>query len=151
MKGCGTVRSAGGEAETLERLDRSLKRLYAAGMRIMRTMAGLMGLNEFASQVVVTIALTVAAIALQGGEISAEEVLVYPFFINVFLSNVRDLAAAAFDWNRFFVEGGRLAAVLYAEEEEESSPESGAEWFREDAPVEISGLAIGFGGRTPSC
>ena len=41
--------------------------------------------------------------------------MVYPFFINVFLFNAKELAAATYDWNRFFVEGGRLASILYDE------------------------------------
>lgn len=146
-EGLRTIRSSGGEAQNLERLDGSLKRLFAAGMRIIRTMAALMGLNEFASQLVVTIALTVVAIALQGGEITAGAVLVYPFFINVFLSNARDLAAAAFDWNRFFIEGGRLASVIYNEEGlrgrgEEALPE------KVDS-LAAEGLVIGYGDAPP--
>lgn len=140
-EGLRTVRSSGGEAQNMARLEGSLARLFAAGMRIMKTMAALMGLNEFASQIVVTIALTAVAIALQGGDLTAEAVLVYPFFINVFLGNARDLAAAAFDWNRFFIEGGRLASVLYGADEG-----GGDEVLPEGVDsISAKGLEIGYG------
>ena len=142
-EGLRTIRSSGGEAQNLVRLDHSLQRLFSAGMRIMRSMAALMGLNEFASQVVVTLVLTAVAIALGDGEVSAEAILVYPFFINVFLSNVRDLAAAAFDWNRFFIEGGRLASVLYGDERLPRG--DGAELPQASESISLRGLEIGYG------
>ena len=140
-EGLRTVRSTGGEAQNMARMDGALKRLFAAGMRIMKAMAALMGLNELASQIVVTIVLTVVAIGLKGGELTAEAVLVYPFFINVFLGNARDLAAAAFDWNRFFIEGGRLAGILYGADEvdEVAVPSGGVDAIR------VRGLELGYG------
>ena len=55
FEGLRTIRSFGGETSILARFEKRLTNLFAAGMRIIRTMAGLMGLNEFASQVVITI------------------------------------------------------------------------------------------------
>ena len=141
-EGVRTIRSSGGEAQNAARLDRSLKRLFAAGMRIIRAMAALMGLNEAAGQMVVTIALTAVALALQGGDLTVEAVLVYPFFINVFLSNARDLAAAAFDWNRFFIEGGRLASVLY---DDGKFCATGDALPATIGSIRVRGLTIGYG------
>jgi len=147
-EGLRTVRSSGGESQNLARLDRTLDRIFAAGMRIMRRMAALMGLNEFASQLVVTIALTVVAMALHGGEMTVESVLVYPFFINVFLSNARDLAAAAFDWNRFFIEGGRLASVLYGDGQLDEI-DAGDEQKVDGDQLVVRGLVVGYGEAEP--
>ncbi len=151
-EGLRTIRSTGGEAQNAARMASCLRSLYAAGMRIIRTMAALVGINEFAGQIVVTLALTVAALALQGGELTAEAVLVYPFFINVFLSNAKDLAAATYDWNRFFVEGGRLASILY---DESSKRPHDSETFHGITPgqparrLAARGLEIGYGGSPP--
>ena len=144
-EGLRTIRSTGGEAQNLARLDGSLKRLFVAGMRIIRTMAALMGLNEFASQLVVTIVLTVVALALKGGGLTAEAVLVYPFFINVFLSNARDLAAAAFDWNRFFIEGGRLASVIHVESNFLDIGEESAALLDRVGSLSVRRLELGYG------
>lgn len=141
-EGLRTIRSSGGEAQSLARLEQCLQRLYSAGMRIIRTMAALMGLNEFASQIVVTVVLTAVAIALGDGRVSAEAILVYPFFINVFLSNVRDLAAATFDWNRFFIEGGRLARVLYGGDQLPPCDGGGAGQASES--ISVQDLELGY-------
>ncbi len=148
-EGLRTVRSAGGEAGTMERINRQFRALQAAGMRIIRSMAALMGLNEFSSQIVITLCLTVVALALREGELTVEAVLVFPFFINVFLHNVRDLAAAAYDWNRFFIEGGRLAAVLYDEgtkRPEDSQVFGGLVAGAPCRRISVEGLEVGYGG-----
>ena len=145
-EGLRTVRSCRGEAQSLARIDGQLSKLYSAGMRIIRRMAALMGLNELAAQLVVTLCLSVVAFAVSGGELTAESVLVYPFFIMVFLNSAKDLAAATYDWNRFFIEGGRLATVLY---HEGSKRQDDAELFSGLSPenrcVRISGKGIDIG------
>ena len=67
-EGLRTVRSSGGEAGTMARINRQFAALFRAGMRIIRRMAALMGLNEFSSQIVITICLTVVALALRVDE-----------------------------------------------------------------------------------
>ena len=113
LEGLRTIRSFGAEEFTQGRIDEQLKNLYRTGMRIIKSMASLIGLNEFSSQLVITAVLTVAAFRVNGAELNARNVLVYPFYINMFLGSVKGLANAAYDWNRFFVEGGRLANLLY--------------------------------------
>lgn len=144
-EGVRTIRSSGSEATTLVRIDRQFRALFAAGMKIIRSMGALMAINEFASQVVVTVCLTVVVMVLQGGELTVVAVLVFPFFINVFLRNVGELAAGAYDWNRFFVEGGRLAAVLYDEDAcvQEEKTELIPERLQE---VVVQDLELGYGG-----
>ena len=84
-------------------------------MRIIKVMAGLMGLNELASQVVITLVLSLVAFRVAGEGLGADDALVYPFYINLFLNSAKHLVASAYDWNRFFIEGGRLASLLYDE------------------------------------
>lgn len=142
-EGLRTIRSSGGEAHSFARIDGHLKKLYAAGMRIIRTMASLMGLNDLASQLVVTLCLSVVAYAVSAGEVTAASVLVYPFFIMVFLDSAKHLAAATYDWNRFFIEGGRLAAVLYDHESVRRDVELAAPG--DCVRMSVSGLEIGYG------
>ena len=113
FEGLRTIRSFGGESFLFARISAQLGDLFRSSLRIVRMMAALMALNEFAGQLVVTACLSLVALALKDGSLTATDVLVYPFFINVFLGNAKALVAAAYDWNRFFIEGGRLAAVLY--------------------------------------
>jgi ABC-type multidrug transport system fused ATPase/permease subunit len=145
-EGLRTIRSSGGEAQSYARIDGHLKKLYAAGMRIIRTMASLMGLNDLAAQLVVTLCLSVVAYAVSAGELTAESVLVYPFFIMVFLDSAKHLAAATYDWNRFFIEGGRLASVLYDHESGRRNEDFGE--LRNCVRMSVSGLEIGFGDRS---
>lgn len=115
FEGIRTIRSYGAESSVGGRLDGQLQTLKRVGMRIIKIMSGLMGLNEMASQLVITLILSLVAYRLSGDTLTVEQVLVYPFYINLFLNAAKSLVAAAYDWNRFFIEGGRLATILYDE------------------------------------
>ncbi len=115
FEGLRTIRSYLGEPVVRANLWRQLDTLKRVGMRIIRIMAGLMGMNEMAAQIVITGILTLVAYRMEGTSLTAGDVLVYPFYINLFLNAAKGLVAAAYDWNRFFIEGGRLASLLYDE------------------------------------
>jgi len=120
FEGLRTIRSFGGEKFTFGRLNQQLKDLFSAGMRITKSMALLMGVNELVGQLVITGVLTLVAYQIRGDELTASDALVYPFFIHLFLGAAKCLVASAYDWNRFFIEGGRLASLLYDEENKEA-------------------------------
>ncbi|MEM9018856.1 MAG: ABC transporter ATP-binding protein, partial [Verrucomicrobiota bacterium] len=122
FEGLRTIRSYGGEESTLKRLNVRLKELFKAGMSITKSMALLMGVNELVGQIVVTGLLTLVAYQVRGEHLTAIDALVYPFFINLFLGAAKGLVSSAFDWNRFFIEGGRLASLLYDEEKKVEDP-----------------------------
>ncbi len=122
FEGLRTIRSFGGEKFTSTRIDKQLKKIFTAGMRITRSMALVMGSNELISQLVITAILTLIAYQIKGETMTARDALVYPFFINLFLGAAKSLVISAYDWNRFFVEGGRLASLLYDEENKETDP-----------------------------
>lgn len=119
FEGLRTIRSYGGERFTFQRIESQLKNLFEAGMRITKSMALLMGVNEFVGQLIVTGVLTLVAYQVRGDELTAVEALTYPFYINLFLGAAKSLVGAAYDWNRFFIEGGRLASLLYDDEKKE--------------------------------
>ncbi len=113
FEGIRTIRSYRGEALVTSRLRASLEHLYRVSMRIIRRMGGLMGSNELASQLVITACLTLVSWSLIQGELTPTDVLVYPFYITLFLNSAKTLVNGAYEWNRFFIEGGRLAAICY--------------------------------------
>lgn len=123
FEGLRTIRSFGAEQFTLQRINLQLKQMFSTGMRIMKSMSGLMGLNEVGSQLVITAILTLAAYRISGDELTAADALVYPFYINLFLGSAKALAGATYEWNRFFIEGGRLATLLYDESKQVSDRE----------------------------
>ncbi|MCB1230545.1 MAG: ABC transporter ATP-binding protein [Verrucomicrobiae bacterium] len=144
-EGLRTIRSAGAESTVMTRFTNRLESVRRAGMRVIRSMAGLMGINELASQLVVTAILTILAYSLKQGSLTVTDVLVYPFFINVFLGNARSLAASAYEWNRFFVEGGRLAELLEHAQPKSDHHETA---FKPESVKTITAeeIAIGFRG-----
>ncbi|MEM9281418.1 MAG: ABC transporter ATP-binding protein [Verrucomicrobiota bacterium] len=119
FEGLRTIRTFGGERFTFERIEAQLNHLFSAGMRITRSMAMIMGANELVSHLVITGILTLIAYQIQGEALTATDALVYPFFINLFLGAAKGLVASAYDWNRFFIEGGRLASLVYDEDKKE--------------------------------
>jgi len=153
FEGLRTIRSYGGERFTFARIDRQLRDLFAAGMRITKSMALLMGVNEFVGQIVITAVLTLVAYQIQGGDLTAEQALVYPFYLNLFLGAAKSLVASAYDWNRFFIEGGRLASLLY---DDEKKVEDQGEVFGDLAgsvervtSMRAEGVTIAYGDQPP--
>ncbi|MDF1738219.1 MAG: ABC transporter ATP-binding protein [Verrucomicrobiales bacterium] len=123
FEGLRTIRSYGGERFTFQRIEAQLKDLFDAGMKITKSMALLMGVNEFVGQVIITGVLTLVAYQVRGGELTATDALVYPFYIGLFLGAAKSLVGSAYDWNRFFIEGGRLASLLYDDSKKERNHE----------------------------
>ena len=119
FEGLRTIRSYGGEQFTFRRIEEQLKDLFAAGMKITKSMALLMGVNEFVGQVIVTGVITLVAYQVRGGDLTVKEALYYPFYIGLFLGAAKSLVSSAYDWNRFFIEGGRLASLLYDDSKKE--------------------------------
>lgn len=119
FEGLRTIRTYGSEGFSVTRLERQLGGLYTAGMRITKSMAALMGANELVGQLVITGVLTLVAYRVRGEALTAEDALVYPFYITLFLGSAKTLVASAYDWNRFFIEGGRLASLLYDDSSKE--------------------------------
>lgn len=119
FEGLRTIRSYGGENFTFRRIEAQLKDLFAAGMKITKSMALLMGVNEFVGQVIITGVLTLVAYQVRGGDLTAKDALIYPFYIGLFLGAAKSLVGSAYDWNRFFIEGGRLASLLYDDSKKE--------------------------------
>lgn len=153
FEGLRTIRTYGSERFSLARLDRQLGGLFEAGMRITRSMAALMGTNEFVSQLVITGVLTLVAYEVRGEALTAEDALVYPFYITLFLGSAKTLVASAYDWNRFFIEGGRLAELLYDETSKEGERTASFGDFEGQVPrvnrFAAEGVTIAYGERAP--
>ncbi len=153
FEGLRTIRSYGGEKFTYERIDGQLKNLFTAGMSITKSMALLMGVTEFVSQVVVTGILTIIAYQVRGNALTAEDALVYPFYINLFLGSAKSLLGSAYDWNRFFIEGGRLASLLYDDSKKEDDRTKIFGDFETKVPqvaaLHASGVSIAYGDADP--
>ena len=113
VEGIRTIRSHAVEPYVQRRFEEKLHELTSKSLRVVRTLGGLLGGNEFATQLMVTGCLTVVAWALAAKAMTVNQVLVYPFFISLFYQSALALANATYDWNRFFIEGGRLGELLY--------------------------------------
>ncbi|MEM1296494.1 MAG: ABC transporter ATP-binding protein [Verrucomicrobiota bacterium] len=144
FEGLRTIRSYRAESLIVERLNHGLRGLYTVSMRIIRRMGALMGVNELGSQIVITGCLSLLAWSLTKGTLTATEVLVYPFYLTLFLNAAKSLVASAYDWNRFFVEGGRLAQICY---EIENSPTD--EEPEVSGHLEIHDLTLGYPDQPP--
>ncbi len=153
FEGLRTIRTYGSEGFSLSRLDRQLGGLYTAGMRVTKSMAALLGTNELVSQLVITGVLTLVAYQIRGGALTAEEALVYPFYITLFLGSAKTLVGAAYDWNRFFIEGGRLAALLYDDSTKEADRTERFGDFQQKVPqvtrLSAEGVTIAYGDNPP--
>lgn len=153
FEGLRTIRSLGAEQFTLQRLDWQLGRMFQTGMRIMKSMAALMGLNEVGSQLVITAILTLAAYRISEGTLTAADALVYPFYINLFLGSAKALAGATYEWNRFFIEGGRLATMLYDESKQVEDQTKVFGDLDRNVPavrrLSVQNLTLGYGGHPP--
>ena len=153
FEGLRTIRSYGGEQFIFARIDRQLKNLFDAGMRITKSMAGLMGMNELVGQIVITGLLTLVAYRVRGAELTAEDALIYPFYIGLFLGAAKSLVGSAYDWNRFFIEGGRLASLLYDDDKKERDPKEVFGDFQSKAhevqAIAAENIMIAYGDDSP--
>jgi ABC-type multidrug transport system fused ATPase/permease subunit len=152
FEGLKTIRSYGGESSTARKVEGGLSKLFDSGLHIIRRMGALMGVNELASQLVITLVLSIAAMAVRGNQLTATEVLVFPFYINMFLNATKTLVASTYEWNRYFIEGGRLAGVFYDENSHIPDPESlfgdvgSIDEFRS---LDVKDLTVGYGEAPP--
>lgn len=153
FEGLRTIRTYGGERFTLARLDAQLQGLFASGMKITRSMAVLLGTNELVGQLVVTGVLSLVAYRVRGGALTPADALVYPFYINLFLGSAKTLVSSAYDWNRFFIEGGRLASLLYNDKNKEGDRQERFGDFQNEVPNVVrfvaGGVTIAYGDNPP--
>jgi len=152
FEGLRTIRSYGGEHETTRKVNRGLEQLFRAGLHIIRRMGALIGLNEFAIQLVITAMVTIAALFVVREKLTAQDALVFPFYIGMFLNAAKTLMASTYEWNRFFIEGGRLAEVFYKEENLLPKPFTlfgDVTKIDEIRSLEVKGLAVGYGSAPP--
>lgn len=146
FEGIRTIRSYRGEGLVADKLKANLQVLYQVSMRIIRRMGGLMGSNELASQIVITAVLTLISFSLVEGNLTASDVLIYPFYITLFLNAAKGLVNGAYEWNRFFIEGGRLAEICYDEEAHLPPPPQLDFDLSTVTQMEVSGLAVSYPG-----
>lgn len=121
FEGIRTIRSHGAENFVRTRFSRQLAHLRNRSLSVVRAVGALMGTNEFLTQSLITLCLVTVAIAVTGGKMGIDEALLYPFYLGMFCNAAIDLSRSAYDWNRFFTEGDRLADFLYSPKEAEQS------------------------------
>ncbi|MEM6278645.1 MAG: ABC transporter ATP-binding protein [Verrucomicrobiota bacterium] len=153
FEGLRTIRSYGAESFTRKKLSGQLDDVYEAGMRITKSMALLIGVTEFVGQLIVTGLLTLVAYQVVGETLTAENALIYPFYLTLFLGAAKGLVGSAYDWNRFFIEGGRLATLLYDTENKEADRRELFGDFEADiqsvSRFQAHNLFIGYGDNPP--
>ncbi|MBI4403778.1 MAG: ABC transporter ATP-binding protein [Deltaproteobacteria bacterium] len=115
LEGLRTIRTHRAESYIERRFERKLGEITTKSMKVVRSLGSLMGGTELGSQLMIVGCLTAAAYALSNGQLTVEQILIYPFFLGLFYHSAQSLAASTYDWNRFFVEGARLGELLYKE------------------------------------
>jgi len=113
LEGLRTIRSHAIEPFVERRFENSLAEISGKSLRVARYLGAVAGGTELFGQVLITGALTLVAWSLSQGQLTLEQVFIYPFFLGLFCSAAGALAHSAYDWNRFFIEGGRLGEILY--------------------------------------
>ena len=142
LEGIRTIRSQKVEAYVQRRFDLKLNEITHKSMSVVKKLGFLLGSNSLLSQAMITLCLCAAAWGMTQGTLTLKEILFYPFFIGMFYGAAQGLAAATYDWNRFFNEGGRLGEILFGF----YVPVDTAEW---DLPVskvnklEVNSLCFG--------
>jgi len=113
FEGLRTIRSHSVEPFIERRLENKLNEITRKSLRVMRYLGAVMGGTELTGQLLATVSLTAVAWALAKGQLTVEQVLVYPFFLGLFYGAAQSLTASIYQWNRFFIEGGRLGEILF--------------------------------------
>lgn len=144
--GIRTLRSHGAEPFMRDRFAGKLALLTRRSLRVVRFVGALLGSNEFFSQALVVLSLTTVALFLSRGTLEITDALLYPFYLSLFFTAAQELARTALDWNRFLVEGGRLAAFLEIPKEQPPKERAALE---PQAPLTGTGLLIGHWGKPP--
>lgn len=153
FEGLRTIRSYGAERFTRRKLTGQLNEVYDVGMSITKSMALLIGVTDFVGQLIVTGLLTLVAFQVIGETLTAEDALVYPFYLTLFLGAAKGLVGSAYDWNRFFIEGGRLATLLYDDDNKEADREKLFGTFESETALvkhfSAEGVFIAYGDNPP--
>jgi ABC-type multidrug transport system fused ATPase/permease subunit len=146
LEGIRTIRSHSGEPYVRGRFDAKLDRITTKSFRVVRLLGLFLGGTDFAGELMVTACLSAVAWSLAGGGMTLDQALFYPFFIGMFYGAASGLAHAAYDWNRFFIEGGRLSEMLNGHG---STPltEPGQIVQARTGRLQVEGLIIGHGDR----
>jgi len=113
LQGIRTIRSHSVEAYVERRLEARLKEGTSTRLRVVRRLGVLPGSNDLLSLVFLAGCLGVVFVSLSSAQVSLDAALLYPFFIGMFHGSAQGLVASVFEWNRYFVEGGRVAELLY--------------------------------------
>ena len=146
LEGIRTIRSHSAEAYVQRRFETKQSELVEKSKQAIRYLGRLSGGNELATQLMVTICLCVVGWALTRETITIHQALVFPFFINVFYGAAQGLASGTYDWNRFFIEGGRLAEVIFNGAKERLQPLELNQSFLNTHAVRISNFEYGHQG-----
>ncbi len=117
-EGFRTVRTFSAESFMNKKFKNKIDSLIFSSMKVAKIIGSLMGANSFVSQVLLTVCLSGAAWSLNQGQLGLSEVLVFPFYIGMFYSSALSLIGSIFDWNLYFIEGGRLALLLQPPKQE---------------------------------
>lgn len=113
FEGLRTIRSHAVEPFIERKLEERLNEITRKSLRIMRYLGAILGATELTGQLLATLSLTAVAWSLSRGQLTVEQVLVYPFFLGLFYGAAQSLTASIYQWNRFFIEGGRLGEILF--------------------------------------
>ena len=113
LEGLRTIRSQGVEPYVQRRFENKLTQITRNNLQAVRYLGVVVGGTEFLSQALITLCLTALAWGLTRGQLSVGQILIYPFFLGLFYSSAQALASSAYEWNRFFIEGGRIGEILY--------------------------------------
>ena len=152
FEGIRTIRSHSGEPYVQRHFETRLNEITTKSMRVVRYLGALIGGTRLLiSGLMVTGCLTAVAWATSKGRMTVQDILVYPFFIGMFYEAAQGLAGKAYDWNRFLVQGGRLAELLYGETGREGLSLVAREGIdpRRVARLSVSNLLIGPGRGNP--
>ncbi len=96
-------------------------------------------------QVLFTVTLTAAALAVELGRLAPVDALVFPFFLALLYKAALGLVAAYGEWKAYLGEGSRLGSVVYGTDRfalaaEGEKPVSA---FKHAAALEVRGLTLG--------
>ncbi len=150
LEGIRTIRSHSVERFVQKQFEGKLKTITVKSFHAARILGLLIGSNELIVQTMVAFSLSVVTLSFSKGSITLESLLFYPFFIGVFFNAAQGLASGSYDWNRFFIEAGRLAQLLKEEPSDGRGSKSAAEIDLNSISVlEVSALEIGYKDKKP--
>lgn len=109
-----TLRSFGAEKFFRKQFDEKVDAVRTIGLRAGRTYATGIATGHGLSQCLMVLCLGWYTVLFANGTITREDALVYPFFLGLFYSAVQTLSSSVYRWNRFFVEGARVAALIFS-------------------------------------